>query len=259
MRYPFRKRPVFVLMLCFCILYTAVQAQKKISLEGVNSPYSELLKTYFQSDALKKRTPAASLTIECLQTENDMLYIGIQQEFIVKAPLSRLVAVLEDFNNYPAMFEDVVKAAFTKKSDGYYTLWQEQKIPVPFVSNIKYSQSYYIESAPKSRRYLYKLLEGKDFKYNDGMIQITKLNDNECSFYEVDFVYGDWSVIGKIANDTVWKSAVKGAIVSNMTIKIRAENPDWSMDKVKDEAHRISDAIDYAGIVSKKKMFKELK
>jgi hypothetical protein len=249
-----------LLLVMFCSIYIAVQAQKKIKLEGIESPYSDQILAHFNSEAVKKRVPSPTVNIVCIQTEGDPLYIGVQQEFIIKAPLKRVVDVLEDFDNYPMMFEDIIKAVFTKKADDYYMLWQEQKFPIPFLSNIVYTQSYYIENTPSRKRYLYKLYEGgKDAKYDDGMIQLKKLGENECSFYELDFVDADWSIIGKIAPGTIWKAAVKGAIESNMIIKTRAENPTWSMDDVKDEANRIVDQINFSEIVANKKYFKDIK
>jgi hypothetical protein len=252
------KKLTILLLVTFCSIYVIVPAQKKIKLEGIESPYSEKLLAHFTSEAVKKRVPSSTLNIVCIRTEENPMYIGVLQEFVIKAPLKRVVEVLEDFDNYPMMFEDIIKATFTKKSDGMYLLWQEQKFPIPFLSNVKYSQSYYIESTPSRRRYLYKLFEGKDAKYSDGMIQLKKLGEDECSFYEIDFVDADWSIIGKIASGTIWKTAVKDAVLSNMIIKVRAENQEWVIDNVHDEAKKIVDQIDFGEIVANKKLFKDV-
>jgi len=231
-----------------------VSADATIRPEGKISPYSERLASYFSRKKNSGFHPSASFRARALETRNDPLYIGLEQSFTVNAPASKVVAVIEDFGNYPNLFDEVVKAEVTKRSGAdRFVLLQEQKIPLPFIPNTKFEMSYCtVSPSAKEKYYIYRVSSGKDLKYDDGMIMIKQLSDTSCAVYELDFIYGNWGALGPIPDSIIWESVVKGMVQANMIIKCRAENPQWGYGACKSEAKKLCSGINVADIVKKK-------
>jgi hypothetical protein len=230
---------------------TAVASIPTINLTGINSIYSERLKNLFLKNMTipQKGSPDA-LKISRINTPSKELYIGMKQEMIVKASVRDVAGVLDDFAHYHEMFDDLVKAEIVSYSSSGFSLLQEQNIPIPFVSNLVFTLNYFVDKAlPDRIGYLYKLRNSNNMNFNDGMIKLARISDNECYFIEYDFVSADWSLLGSIASNKIWESSIEGAILSNMIIKLRAEHPDWSYSKVKKEAKKITASYNLSEIV----------
>ena len=225
---------------------------RTVSLKGVDSIYSERVKQLFLKDLEADRKNATSrLVLQRIDTPSKPLYIGLRQEMIIHAPMREVARVLDDFQQYAQLFDGLVKAEVVEKGDHYFSLFQEQTVPIPFVPDVTFTLNYYVDdSLPTQKGYLYKLKESNNLKFNDGMIRLEAISDNECYFLEYDFVFADWSILGSFANKQVWKSSIEGSLESNLVVKLKAEHPEWTPKQIKAEAKREKAKYDIDTIIA---------
>jgi len=115
----------------------------------------------------------------------------------------------------------------------YITVW-EQRVQVFFLPNVTYELANLVDrSAPGLRVYRYKLLRAGSMLASDGMVVLEVLGPESTRFTEYDFFNAQW---GPLPASAVWRESLRGALVSDMAIKLRAENPRWSVARVTAEA-----------------------
>ena len=241
---------IFLIILPFC----KAIAESGIVLAGKFSPYSARVLACFNKKMKEPAVNSESIQVTALYTENDHLYIGFEQSFVINASMDRVSAVIEDFKSYPSMFNDIVKAEIIKRDDdSRFILRQEQKIPVFFIPNLVYDMSYNtVRSSDKAKFYIYRLCGGKGMKYNDGIIMLKKISKDKTALYELDFVLADWSALGSISKNLIWKSVIEGGLQANIVIKLRSENPGLEISRCKEAAKKICSGINFKEIVNKK-------
>jgi len=210
------------------------------TLEGNDSIYTSWL-----ADVLK-RWPAsrpgsdntASLQLTCVSTASDDRYVGMLQQMTIDAPLSAVETVLDDVPRYKDLFPDVVDVHVQQGSRNggrYVTVW-EQRVPVFFLPNVVYELANVVDKAnPGLRVYRYKLRRGGSMLASDGMVVLEALGSESTRFTEYDFFNAQW---GPLPASAVWRESLRGAFVSDMAIKLRAENPRWSFERVTAEARQ---------------------
>ena len=214
------------------------------TLEGPDSIYTGWL-----ADVLKRwpasrpdSDSAASLQLTCVSTASDDGYVGMLQQMTIDAPLSAAEKVLDDVPRYKDLFPDVVDVHVLPGSrDGqrYVTVW-EQRVPVFFLPNVIYELANLVDkSTPGLRVYRYKLRRGGSMLASDGMVVLEALGLESTRFTEYDFFNAQW---GPLPTSAVWRESLRGAFVSDIAIKLRAENPRWSVERVATEAAQRSKA-----------------
>ena len=160
----------------------------------------------------------------------------------IDAPLSATEKVLDDVPRYKDLFPDVVDVHVLPGSrDGqrYVTVW-EQRVPVFFLPNVIYELANLVDkSTPGLRVYRYKLRRGGSMLASDGMVVLEALGLESTRFTEYDFFNAQW---GPLPTSVVWRESLRGAFVSDIAIKLRAENPRWSVERVATEAAQRSKA-----------------
>jgi len=208
------------------------------TLEGPDSVYTGWL-----ADVLK-RWPASrpasdgtgSLQLTCMSTAADEGYVGMLQQMAVEAPLSAVEKVLDDVPSYKDLFPGVVDVHVlpgSRNGHRYVTVW-EQRVPVFFLPNETYELAYLVDKTiPGLRVYRYKLRRGGSMLASDGMVVLEALGLERTRFTEYDFFKAEW---GPLPVSAVWRESLRGAFVSDMAIKLRAENPQWSVEGVATEA-----------------------
>ena len=219
---------------------------------GIDSFYSEKLASLFARDLEPPATDFdGKLRLRRIDAPASKLYVGLRQEMIVHASVEAVVAVLDDFADYPRMFDDLLRAEATETGPGAFSLLQEQRVPIPFVKAATFTLNYLVDDrGPDGKGYLYKLKESNRLKFDDGMIRLTRTQGGECRFLEYDFALADWGALGSLAPSKIWAASISGTIVSDLTIKLRAEHPDWNLGRVRDEAKREASKYDLRRIAS---------
>jgi hypothetical protein len=208
------------------------------TLEGPDSVYTGWL-----ADVLQ-RWPAsrpgsdgtASLQITCVSTASDDGYVGMLQQMTIEAPLAAVERVLDDVPRYKDLFPGVVDVHVlpgSRNGHRYVTVW-EQRGPVFFLPNVIYELANLVDkTTPGLRVYRYKLHRGESLLASDGMVVLEALGLESTRFTEYDFFNAQW---GPLPASAVWRESLRGAFVSDMAIKLRAENPRWSVERVAAEA-----------------------
>jgi hypothetical protein len=117
----------------------------------------------------------------------------------------------------------------------YITVW-EQRIPVFFLPNVIYELANLVDkTTPGLRVYRYKLRGAGSMLASDGMVVLEALGSASTRFTEYDFFNAQW---GPLPASAVWRESLHGAFVSDMAIKLRAENPRWSFERIATEAEQ---------------------
>ncbi|MBX7231623.1 MAG: hypothetical protein K1X29_06010 [Bdellovibrionales bacterium] len=209
-------------------------------LGGVKSEYSEplkkiLLKWIHQPEVEKPSPTKGSNAIEitCWSHAKDSLYIGVEQRMVIQAPLAEVSAILQDFNNYKKLFEDFADVHEVSREGKKIITYWEQKIPIPFVPNIKYNMIYFIqEISPDSTYFLYQLLKSGKITFSDGFIFLKKITENKVLYIEYDFFNAQWGSAKIFGVKKLWQDAVKSLALSDLAIKVKAENKDLDSKNV---------------------------
>jgi hypothetical protein len=181
------------------------------------------------------------LALRCLKNPSAPKHVGIEQTMRVAAPIANLVAVIEDFVHYRDLLPDIAevrKLPGSKDGDHFVLRW-EQIVPIFFIPNIVYEMDYTVERTALRVVYRYKLKSG-GLKGNEGYIALEEKN-GETHYFEQDFIDAHW---GPLSTERVWRESVRGIYLSDVAIKLLAENPTWSYAKIKAEAQRAYERID---------------
>lgn len=228
----------------------ASQASVKgvLDLGGVRSPRTLAI------DALVAHWPPRDLSrqiasedrpvrIRTWTTPGNDLYMGIEQTLTIGASLEKVEAVLDDFGRYQEIFPDYKDVhVVSRQGDRVRVSW-EQKVPLFFVPNVRYETVYEMDkSLPDRRVYRYQLWKQGQLRYSDGLIVLErriKIGKPESTFYfELDFFDADWGPAKMLGRDKLWRKTVDGLFLSDVAVKLKAENPKWSDERIRDESSR---------------------
>ena len=202
-----------------------------------------------------------AVELQCIETPNNPFYIGLKQNLIIYSSLSAVEAVLDDVGHYKDLFPDFEDVHVAAKDGNKWVVSWEQKIPVFFIPNIKYEVFYLVDkSLPGRRVYRYQFKGGDNLKYNDGVIVIE--NDPRGTsvspmtrYTEYDFYDADWGILKTVAPGKIWKRSVGDIFLSDIAIKLKAENPDWSYEKIKEESEKSLGRFPLERVIGKKTLF----
>jgi hypothetical protein len=214
------------------------------TLDGPDTVYTgwlvDVLKRWPESRPASDGMP--SLQVTCMPTASDDRYVGMLQQMTVEAPLSVVEKVLDDVPRYKDLFPGVVDVHIlpgTHNGHRYVTVW-EQRVPVFFLPNEIYELANVVDkTSPELRVYRYKLRRDGSMLASDGMVLLEALGPGRTRYTEYDFFNAQW---GPLPASLVWRESLRGAFISDMAIKLRAENPRWSVERVSAEAGRRFDA-----------------
>ena len=209
-------------------------------LGGPESFYSKKLSDIATNLPLKIKLikNSESLNLTCIKTSGDDKYIGVIEQTTINASLASITAILDDIPHYKDLFPDCASVKVvpgTIDGDRFVVLW-EQELPL-FLPNSKYELTYLV-SKPDNKNviYRYRYKKGGSLLNSDGMVLLTVINSAATLFTEFDFYDAKWGIIPE---NSIWRESLKGIFLSDVSIKLKAENPAWSYIKVKEEADKL--------------------
>ncbi len=217
-------------------------------LDGPHSPYTDWTikaATHWPPPWLSfAKIEGTPVQLELIETQGNEFYIGVQQLMWVNASLESVEAVLDNFKGYQEIFPDLDDVHVVSRAGNTFVTFWEQHIPVFFVPNVKFEMNYVVEkSNPDRTIYRYQLKKGEHIKKNDGLIVIErdKAPDGKAltRYSEFDFYDADWGPLKTFAPGRIWKDSVEGIYVSDLAVKLKAENPTWPNKKVKEESAKL--------------------
>lgn len=238
-----------------------VAAAFDVELGGISSRYTapllSVLKSWPPPIDYASKDPVP-VKIVALSVPDEEFYIGAQQWMWVEAPMATVDKVLRDVNHYAEIFpgyEDIhVESA---QGNRMITYW-EQRIPLPFVSNVKYRMLYLIDDAKKDRVvYRYQLKDSSTLYHSDGAIVIEAVGAR-TRYTEYDFFDADYGIAKTLAPSRIWRDGLEGMFLSDLGIKLRAEHPEWESKQVRKEADKILDQYPVDDLLKNKQTFYKL-
>ena len=209
-------------------------------LDGSDSFYAQsldrILKAWpsrpFFTDAMR------GVELTCIATADVENYVGILRRTAIHAPISAVEDVLDDLEHYKNLFPrtvDVRVVPGSKSGNRFITVW-EQRVPIPFMPNVVYELSHVVDKNSSGRIvYRYRLRRGDRLKASDGMVVLESVGPRSTQFTEYGFFHPS---SGPVPASVVWSESVRGAFLGNMAIKLKAENPQWSYERIASEAER---------------------
>jgi len=170
--------------------------------------------------------------LTCIATAEQEKYVGMLQRATIRAPLSAVEAVLDDVAHYKDLFPNTVDVHVvpgSRRGNRYLTSW-EQRIPVFFLPNVTYELAYVVDKTTPGRSvYRYKLGRGDQLVASDGMVILEATGPDTTQFTEYDFFHARPV---PLPTQFVWRESLRGAFLSDVAIKLKAENPSWSYERI---------------------------
>lgn len=217
-------------------------------MKGMESSYTGKIRelvAHWKSSAPDKEPRDFPIRIDCYRDPKSDFAIGIRQQQWIHAPMEKVEAVVDDLPGYAKIVSDLEKVEILERDRNKWLTRWEQHVPFPFVPNDK-SEIYYLNAKEKSgerKFYRYQLKRGDNLKYNDGVIVIERKSASLTLYTEYDFWDADWGIAKAAGEDKLWQSNVSGTIQSDLAVKIKAENPSWSDEKIMDASNEITHAL----------------
>jgi hypothetical protein len=233
------------MFLLLCALLPAAHAFESAdeALEGHDSPYSNWVAHVLKHWPASRPQPSesASLKMTCISTPSDDGYVGMLQQMIINAPLAVVEDVLDDIPHYKDIFPGVVNAHVLHGSSTgsrFVTAW-EQRVPVFFLPNVNFELAHFVDKTVAGvHAYRYKLRKGGAVVASDGIAVLESLGANVTRFTAYDFLNAHW---GPLPSSAVWRENLRGTFMTDIAIRLRAENPGWSGKRVADESTRLTE------------------
>lgn len=177
----------------------------------------------------KDGNPVFMTAIKTLTEDN---YIGVEKQIFIQAPILKVSEVIENFENYPNVFEGVKSVKVVKRDGNCITTQWERQSPVFFVPNIKYEQVYIIDRSNNQKIiYRYQLKKGNSLLFSDGIIVLDTIA-NQTRLTAIDFYFANWGILKSIANNRIWKGSLEGSYRGDISLKAHIEHPEWTKDQL---------------------------
>lgn len=201
------------------------------------------LESWISEKMLPAIVTEQDVSVGCFSFKEDDLYMGFSQVWKIHAPFSKVEAGFDKFQDYPRFTADLVKAKAEKQSsellaseEERYLVQFEQRVPVFFIPNVRYTLLYRLAKDGEKKLYRYSLTESNGLRYDDGFIYIKSLNDHETLVSEIDFFWGEWGAMSLVGKDKLWKDTLTAYVSSDFGIRFFIENPEWESKKIFNES-----------------------
>ncbi len=164
------------------------------------------------------------------------------QQMTVAAPLAAVERVLDGIHHYKDLFPGVVDARVLHGSSTgsrFITAW-EQRLPVFFLPNVEFELAHIVDrTVAGARAYRYKLHKGGAIIASDGIAVLEAIGANATRFTAYDFLNAH---LGPLPASVFWRETLRGTFMTDIAIRLRAENAGWSFRRIAEEAARHADA-----------------
>jgi len=231
-------------------------------LGGVDSRYTEILSTRFKSlpkPFKAELSDSNPIHLHCFSTPAQPYYIGVQEEMRIEAPLETADHVVSDIGHYQEIFPGYKDIHVVRKEGNRWLTYWEQRIPLFFISNVRYELWYVIDHHdPKRIIYRFQLAKADKVHHSDGIIVLEPLGPHSTQYTEYDFWDADFGLLKTLAPGRIWRESIEGVYLSDLALKFKAEHPQWSASQIQHEAKKqldrfpvdqaIADRVEFSGL-----------
>lgn len=215
--------------------------------------FLKLVKNWPPKDLPYSGTEGRVLHIKVYETPGNEDYIGIEQTMIVNAPTDRVEAVLDDVNHYADLFPGFADIHLVSKEGNRFDVYWENSIPIFFIPNTKFWTTYTVDkSNPAKIIYRAQLKEKKGLKTSDTLI-VLEADGKNTKYAEYDFYDADYGILKTLAPKRIWKDSVEAVIVSDLNIKMKAENPQMPYSEIMTSGLAVSKTYPIESLIESKK------
>ena len=218
---------------------------------GEYSPKLEEVLGHWPPTGLKSVGNQATepLKVNCIRTSGQELLIGFVQTQIVDATIEKIRSVLDGYSDYPELFDDLKEAKIIEKKGDFFTVFSEQRIPVPLVPNEKNEMVYTTHplkekglSKDGTWVYEYRFKKSNNLKFNDGMIVLESLPSKLTRYVEYDFYDANWGLAKTFSGTKgIWKNSYEGLTQSDLAVKFKSEKPETPSKEIKKKTDQLSE------------------
>ena len=214
---------------------------------GADSRYTDALTDLLRHWKAKAGADSASvesshaepIELDCIGTPHDEDYVGIVRRTTIRASLRTVEAVLDDVAHFKELFPRTVEVrvvAGSSQGSEFTTAW-EQRVPLFLVPNIRYELSHTVDkSTPGIGVYRYRLRSSNTLIASDGLAILEARGPETTRFSEYNFFKARPS---PVPASVIWRESLRSAVLSNFAIKLKAENPGWSYERIASEAAQL--------------------
>jgi len=216
--------------------------------EPARSSYSKILQDLSQHWEARKFETDKNLPIliRRFQSSDNPFAIGLEATMVINAPFERVEKALDQKEFYSELFPSFSHIQVISQDEKETATYWERSVPFPFVPNVKYILVTKKEIIRDRRIYSTHLRYGNYLKYNDAILVIEKdISDPSKTLYtEFSFYNADWGIAQSIFPDKIWRGNIEGFVNSDITLKLRAEHPEWSFEALQEQQKKLTSAID---------------
>ncbi len=182
----------------------------------------------------------AGLTLECVRHPDHAFYIGTKVTAVIQASLGAVEKVVDNVAGYNEIFfgfEEIKKSETL--ADGWTVFWH-RAVPVPFIPDLRYEVVYKnSKDNPNRKTYRYQMKEKIDLlKGLDGLIVLEALTPSQTHLTQFLFIDAKYGPMQFFAPAKIWADAIRDVYLANVGIQLRAENPGWPKEKLREEAQK---------------------
>jgi hypothetical protein len=75
---------------------------------------------------------------------------------------------------------------------------------------------------------------------SDGLVVLESLSPEKTRYFEIDFFNARWGFAKAMGAKKIWENSLKGLTQSNFAFKLKAEDPNKSLDAVLSESKKMT-------------------
>lgn len=180
------------------------------------------------------------LWLEAIRTEGNSSYIGLRKRMYIHAPMAQVSRIVEDFASYPTIHPEVEEVHVIEHESNLWVIDWIRDRPAFFLPKIIYEQIYISQESEGRKFYRYQLKSGNAINYADGVIVLEPAPEG-IYLTSYDFFEGNFGIAKLFAKSKIWRDSLMGYARADYALKIKAENPDWSLKQIQTQVKALMD------------------
>ena len=176
-----------------------------------------------------------SFVLEVLDPLDRALHCALRQKMWIKAPLQRVVSVIDDIAHYQNLYFDFNEVRLVNRNGNRFSIYWEQESGIFFVANTWYQLIYDIfQETPERKIYTYSLHDSNRLEFLDGVFIAEADGTGSTYFWGFDS-YSLQAGFGNsfVSEEKLLTEGIKGTFTVNYALKMKAENPGLGYEKIR--------------------------
>lgn len=183
--------------------------------------------------------PGGSEWLVMIHTRGHPDLIGMAKGFMVRAPLERVLDIVEDYPGYSRIWSDVIRVQVISRNRGRVVTQWERKAPAFFLPHVRY-RMLTTRERPKPGRVIYhhQLVDGNLVDSSDALVAYDASGPELTRVSVLNFFTPEVGPFRAIAGGKIWRQSIENAFKEDIAFRARIEHPDWTTQRLAEEADR---------------------